>query len=45
MQVGGATCRYVQMVVNTGAHFRLRWQEQAVEAMVWQVGSMTGWPE
>ena len=29
--------RFVQLVLRTGAHFRLRWIEQPVTAMIWQV--------
>lgn len=29
--------QYVKFVVSTGGHFRFRWNEQAVVAMVWQL--------
>ena len=29
--------RFVQLVVATGGHFRYRWNEQAVLAMLWQI--------
>ena len=29
--------RYLRTVVQTGAHFRFRWNEQATLAMVWQL--------
>lgn len=27
----------MKLVLSTGGHFRLRWQEQAVESMIWQI--------
>jgi len=29
--------RYLRTVLQTGAHFRFRWNEQATVAMVWQL--------